>query len=348
MKVKKRMKFATMKALNNISLKDWNTFGLAVEAANAYIVSSIDDLKGLKEIKKNSELLILGGGSNILFTKNPTQSIIKNEIKGIEIVEETEKHIYVKAGGGEIWHDLVMWSVAQNLGGIENLSLIPGTVGASPIQNIGAYGVEIKDVFESLEAWHIDKEELHTFKTEDCKFDYRNSVFKQEFKGQYLICSVIFRLEKNPTVFKTSYGAIQDELESRGLKPSVKNISDVVIAIRKSKLPDPAEIGNSGSFFKNPIISKEHFEKLLAEYSTMPHYAVEGSTDVKVPAGWLIEKAGWKGFRDGDIGVHAKQALVLVNYGNGKGQDIYELSTKIIEDIKTKFGIELEREVNCI
>lgn len=342
------MKFVVMKALNNISLKQWNTFGLSVEAANAYIVSSLDDLKGLKEIKKNAELLILGGGSNLLFTKNPSQSIIKNEIKGIEIVKEDDRYIYVKAGGGEVWHDLVMWSVSQNLGGLENLSLIPGTVGASPIQNIGAYGVEIKDVFERLEAWHIEKEEIQIFTLEDCKFDYRNSVFKQEFKGEYFITSVVFRLEKNPTEFKTSYGAIQEELNARGLEASVKNISDVVISIRKSKLPDPAEIGNSGSFFKNPIIDKSHFERLLAENSTMPHYAIEGSSDVKVPAGWLIEKAGWKGFRDGDIGVHAKQALVLVNYGNGRGKDIYDLSTKIIEDIKEKFGIELEREVNCI
>lgn len=337
-----------MNVRNNISLRAWNTFGIDVNAESVYILEKMADLQSVKNIKGKKELLILGGGSNILFTQQPTQIVLKNELKGIEIISEDAETLHVKVGAGEVWHNFVMWSVENNLGGIENLSLIPGTVGASPIQNIGAYGVEIKDVFESLDAWHIETEKMQTFTHAQCDFDYRNSVFKQELKGQYIICSVSFRLKKNPTDFQTSYGAIQEELEKNGLEASVKNVSDVVIRIRKSKLPDPAEIGNSGSFFKNPIISKSQFEKIQHSHPTIPFYKVDSDDDVKVPAGWLIEQAGWKGFRDGNIGVHAKQALVLVNYGNGNGKDIYALSSKIIDDIQEKFGIELEREVNCI
>lgn len=265
----------------------------------------------------------------------------------MEVVKETEENIWIKAGAGVVWHDLVMHCVNQNYAGIENLSLIPGTVGAAPMQNIGAYGIEIKEVFEELEALEIETGEIRTFDKATCNFGYRESIFKHEAKGKYIILNVTFKLSKNPT-FHLEYGAIRDTLAEMGvLELGIRAISDAVIHIRQSKLPNPAEIGNAGSFFKNPEIPNTQFEALKAQFPTIPSYPVNETT-TKVPAGWLIEQAGWKGQRFGNVGVHAKQALVLVNYGGGKGEEIKDLSQKIQASVKEKFGIQLSAEVNFI
>lgn len=339
-----------MKMEENVSLREWNSFGLDIWAKKVFVLEREEDFPTFKKYfnQERRDFLILGGGSNILFIHEPDMLIGKMQIKGIECIAEDAESMTLRVGAGENWHQFVLWTVERNLGGIENLSLIPGTVGASPIQNIGAYGVEVKDIIESVEAWHIEDEKWIRLSNKECAFDYRNSIFKQALKGKLIISRVIFKLQKNPTQFKTEYGSIREELEKRQWLPSVKNISEVVIAIRKSKLPDPAEIGNAGSFFKNPLIRVEQFQKLIAQYPEMPHYPTADTEWVKVPAGWLIEKAGWKGFRRGDVGVHSKQALVLVNYGKGTGSEIYALSGEIMADIYSKFGIELEREVNCI
>ncbi len=289
--------------------------------------------------------LILGGGSNILFTKNVDGWVIKNEISGMEIIREDNDHVYVKTGAGENWHRFVLFCIENNLGGAENLSLIPGNTGASPMQNIGAYGVELKDIFYELEAWHIKDKAWVSFSNSDCHFGYRESVFKKKFKDQFIISNVTFRLDKKHS-FHISYGAIEQELHKLGVTEiSIRAISDAVIRIRSSKLPDPALIGNAGSFFKNPEISAIQFDELKNKYPDMVGYPLPGGK-VKLAAGWLIEKAGWKGFRVGDAGCHEKQALVLVNYGHAKGEDIFNLSEKILKDIFEKFGVILEREVN--
>jgi len=289
--------------------------------------------------------LILGGGSNILFTKNVDGWVIKNEIAGMEIIREDNDHVYVKTGAGENWHRFVLFCIENNLGGAENLSLIPGNTGASPMQNIGAYGVELKDIFYELEAWHIKDKAWVSFSNSDCHFGYRESVFKKKFKDQFIISNVTFRLDKKHS-FHISYGAIEQELHKLGVTEiSIRAISDAVIRIRSSKLPDPALIGNAGSFFKNPEISAIQFDELKNKYPEMVGYPLPGEK-VKLAAGWLIEKAGWKGFREGDAGCHEKQALVLVNYGYAKGEDIFNLSEKILKDIFEKFGVMLEREVN--
>ncbi len=311
--------------------------------------SSIDALKELlgfaPEHKKTK--LILGGGSNILLTKNIDGIVLKNELKGIELIKEDAHHFYVKAAAGENWHRFVMHCIDHNYAGIENLSLIPGNVGASPMQNIGAYGVEIKDVFESLEALHKTDLSIHTFSANDCAFGYRESVFKKKYKDQFIILSVVLRLNKNH-VFNTSYGAIEQELEKMQVKElSIKNISQAVINIRSSKLPDPKKIGNAGSFFKNPVITSEEFIALKKNYAAMPHFIINND-EVKIPAAWLIEQCGWKGYRNGDAGVHVHQPLVLINYGNASGKEIYDLSEKILQSVKKKFKIALEREVNII
>lgn len=331
----------------NVNLAPFTTF--AVEAKTAYFASftTIEELKKLLSEVKDRKLLILGGGSNILFRNNFDGVTLHNKIQGISTVKEDENYIVLKVGAGEVWHDFVLYSLSKGWGGVENLSLIPGSVGASPMQNIGAYGVEIKDVFESLEAVEISSGELRTFSHEECQFGYRESVFKKSLKDKYVITSVSYRLSKHP-VLNTSYGAIENELKSMGiLHPTIQDVSKAVIAIRQSKLPDPKEIGNAGSFFKNPIISLSHFEKLKKEYPEIPSYKVS-EVEVKVPAGWLIDKAGWKGKTIQNYGVHKKQALVLVNYGKASGEDIYELSEKIIKDIQLRYGILLEREVNII
>lgn len=283
----------------------------------------------------------------MLFTQNFGGLVLKNEIGGIEKIREDDSCVYIRAGAGIQWHQLVMYCVENNYAGIENLSLIPGNVGASPMQNIGAYGVEIKDIFCELEALHIEKGETVRFSLQDCEFGYRESIFKRKYKNQFIITAVTYRLNKVPS-FNTSYGAIEQELERMGIQElTIRRISDAVINIRKSKLPDPAEIGNAGSFFKNPEISMTVFLQLKNEFDGIVGYSLENG-NVKLAAGWLIEQCGWKGYRKGDAGCHAKQALVLVNYGNAAGSEIFSLSEMIIQSVKEKFGVELEREVNII
>ena len=338
-----------MNIQQNISLKPFNTFGLEASAQYFVEVSTVQDLKNILQNPdfKKLDKLFLGGGSNLLLTKDYEGLVVKIALKGIEKVFEDENRIHIQAGAGEIWHQFVMYCVENNYAGIENLSLIPGTVGAAPMQNIGAYGVEIKDVFQELQALNLETLEIETFNLTDCQFGYRESVFKHTLKGKYVITSVTFKLNKVPT-FKIAYGDIQKTLaEMNVTELSIKAISDAVIAIRKSKLPDPAEIGNSGSFFKNPEIPLTQYQKLLIDFPTLPSYPINQTT-VKVPAGWLIEQAGWKGFRDGQIGVHARQALVLVNYGGGNGNNIKALAEKVQQSIVDKFGIKLSPEVNYI
>ena len=336
---------------SNFDLKQYNTFGISANCLYFGCFSSVNELKSaLIEVKRiNLPLMILGGGSNILLTKDFEGIVLRNEIIGFTIINESGNEVIVRSGAGEVWHEFVMNCLDHDLAGIENLSLIPGSVGASPMQNIGAYGVEIKDVFFQLEALHIETGELHYFDKEQCEFGYRESVFKRKLKDQYVITNVEFRLQKEANV-NTSYGAINDELTAIGItNPSIRDVSNAVIAIRQSKLPDPKEIGNAGSFFKNPVVEKALVDNLLKTYPDMPNYPDRKTPNlVKLPAGWLIEKAGFKGMRIENYGVHAKQALVLVNYGGSEGKDIYDLSTKILATIKEKFGIELEREVNII
>ena len=328
----------------NVSLKHYNTFGVDVNAKAFASVKSLEDLKNI--LKSNpSKLLVLGGGSNILLTKNVEELVLHINLKGIEICEKNNKTTQIKVAAGENWHDFVMWTLDRNLGGLENLSLIPGNIGTAPIQNIGAYGVELKDSFISCEAVNLKTLEIEIFSNDDCKFEYRNSIFKSEYKGQYIITSVTFELTNIDHKLKTAYGAITTKLKQMGvLTPTIQNVSKAVIAIRQSKLPDPKKLGNSGSFFKNPVVSKETFETLLKQFPNMPNYAVS-EMEVKIPAGWLIETAGFKGKTFGNHGVHKHQALVLVNYGGASGHDILALSKLIQTTIKTIFGIVLETEV---
>jgi UDP-N-acetylmuramate dehydrogenase len=332
---------------HNVNLKPFNTFGMDVRAAAFAEISSEEELPSLLKIvsQYTGKVLFLGGGSNILFTKDFDGLVVKISTKGIEIIDQDEDSVYVRAMAGENWDDFVQYCVQRNFGGVENLSLIPGNVGTCPIQNIGAYGVEIKDTFYMLDAVSLRSGEFREFYAEDCAFGYRDSVFKNELKGQYLILSVTFRLSRKPSL-NTTYGAIVNELEAMGETQSIKSVAKAVSNIRRSKLPDPAEIGNAGSFFKNPVIGKSYFDELIALYPSMPAYpAADG---VKLAAGWLIEQCGWKGYRDGDAGVHQNQALVLVNYGQAGGNQIYFLAQKIIESVKQRFGVQLETEVNII
>ncbi len=333
----------------NYSLKELNTFHIDASAHYFVEVASLEDIQEILSDKKKSaaKKLILGGGSNLLFTKNVEGIVIKNNLKGISLVKEDKDYYYVKAGAGEVWHQLVMHCINNNYAGLENLSLIPGNVGASPMQNIGAYGTEIKDSFYELEAFHLNTKTVTTFNNADCKFGYRESVFKQELKNQFIITSVTFRLNKIPD-FNISYGAVEAELEEMGINQlSIQAISKAVCNIRNSKLPNPAEIGNAGSFFKNPEIPQTLFLRLKNEFPTIVGYKLENG-NIKLAAGWLIEQCGWKGKRVGDAGVHTLQALVLVNYANAKGNEIFDLSEKIMSSVKEKFGVELEREVNII
>lgn len=332
--------------LTHVDLSPFNTFGIQAEAAKFSTFSSLAELKQiLNDLSKETELLIIGGGSNMLFSKNFDGLILKNEIKGVESISEDANHVILKAGAGEVWHEFVLKSLELGLSGLENLSLIPGSVGASPIQNIGAYGVEIKDLFYSLEAYHLESGEVHQFFKDDCEFGYRESVFKTKFKGRYVILNVSFRLNKFATLH-TQYGAIDQELAKAGINhPTPKDVSNIVIQIRQSKLPDPKTLGNAGSFFKNPVISLELFNELKNKFQDIPSYPVDAE-HVKVPAGWLIERAGWKGKRYKNCGVHEKQALVIVNYGGAQGSDILRLSEDIISDVLIRFKINLEKEVN--
>jgi len=292
--------------------------------------------------------LILGGGSNVLFTRDIDGFVLKNEVSGIDLVHEDEEYVYIKAGAGENWHAFVLHCLDRGWAGVENLSLIPGSVGAAPMQNIGAYGVEIRDVFQELEAYDLKEQKVYTFSLNDCEFGYRESVFKRKYRDRFVILNVTFRLRREP-VFHTSYGAIREELEKMGVSQlSIRAISQAVINIRSSKLPDPKQIGNAGSFFKNPAVSNEKFESLRAEFPAIVGYPNPGSETTKLAAGWLIEQCGWKGFRRGDAGCHARQALVLVNYGGASGQEVYDLSEEILLSVERKFGVRLEREVNII
>ncbi|MEO5593165.1 MAG: UDP-N-acetylmuramate dehydrogenase [Chitinophagaceae bacterium] len=336
-----------MQIQENISLKAFNTFRINARASFFACFSTIDELEALMARDAKLATLILGGGSNILFTDNFNGLVLKNEIKGIEKINEDNEFVYIKAGAGENWHRFVLFCIENNWAGVENLSLIPGNIGASPMQNIGAYGVEIKDVFHELEAFHLQEKKVVKFGLTDCGFGYRESVFKRKYKDQFALLTVTYKLRKHP-VFNTSYGAVAQELEKAGIKEiSIKAISDAVIRIRSSKLPDPAVIGNAGSFFKNPEIMEDQFKLLKTRYPAIVGYPnIDGK--VKLAAGWLIEQCGWKGYRKGDAGCHAKQALVLVNYGNAGGKEIFDLSTTILQSVKAKFDVLLEREVNII
>lgn len=334
-----------MEIQHRINLKPYNTFGIDALAESFARFTSVEELKSLLSQKQENQLFILGGGSNILLTKDVNALVLRNEIKGIDIISQEGEAIVLKVGAGEVWHEFVLYCVNHGYAGVENLSLIPGSVGASPMQNIGAYGAEVKDVIEKVEALHIENMELHTFNNADCQFGYRESVFKRALKGQYIITHVYFKLSTNPNI-NTSYGAIESELKAQGITmASIKDVSNAVIAIRQSKLPDPKQIGNAGSFFKNPVVPTVIFENIKAKYPSVPAYPAEKGF-VKVPAGWLIEQAGWKGKTFDNYGVHKNQALVLVNYGGATGKEIWDLSSHIVADIHQKFGIELEREVN--
>jgi UDP-N-acetylmuramate dehydrogenase len=330
----------------NKNLKEYNTFGISVKAEMFAVFSSIEELKQILSFRNDKKILVLGGGSNLLLTKDFDGLVIKNEIKRFEVIEETVSEVIVESGAGENWHEFVLNCIDKGFGGVENLSLIPGSVGASPMQNIGAYGVEIKDVFESLSAYHIKSGEIHYFDKTKCEFGYRESIFKNKVKGEYIILTVTFRLTKNPTI-NSSYGAINEQLKVMGIQvPTIKELSAAVIAIRQSKLPDPKIIGNAGSFFKNPTVDNVLLEKIQENYPDIPNYPAENGR--KLAAGWLIEKAGWKGRTFDNYGVHKLQALVLVNYGNCTGQEIFDLSSQIIQDVFEKFGVLLEREVNIL
>ena len=362
-----------MQIHENFSLKRYNTFAIDVKARYFASFSNTEQLTDL--IANRSQLttndspkessrtrlttFLLGGGSNILFTKDFDGLVLKNEVKGIEKIKEDSDYVYVKVGAGENWHQFVLFCIKNSWAGVENLSLIPGNVGATPMQNIGAYGVEIKEVFHELKAFHLHEKTNYTFGLNDCRFGYRDSVFKNKYKDQFVITEVTFRLNKIPK-YHTSYGAVAQELEKMGVTElSIAAISQAVINIRTSKLPDPAEIGNAGSFFKNPSISRAQFEKLKSVFPNIVGYRNDDGT-IKLAAGWLIEQCGpgnsdtyrngtsWKGYRRGDAGCHQKQALVLVNYGNATGKEIYDLSEQIKQSVQQKFGVILEGEVNII
>ena len=335
-----------MKIQQNISLKEYNTFGIAANAKRFISVSSVYELQQL--LKTEKEVFLLSGGSNMLLTKDIDMLVVHLNITGVSIDTEDDKHVYLTVNAGEDWHEFVLWCIANDYGGIENLSLIPGNVGTCPIQNIGAYGVEVKDTITKVEGLEVATGKLVSFSNEDCKFGYRNSIFKNTHKGKIVLTSVGFKLTKKDHQLNTSYGAIKTELASRKvIKPTLKDVSDAVIAIRKSKLPDPKEIGNCGSFFKNPVISKKQFLEIQKIHANIPNYVVS-ENEIKIPAGWLVEQSGFKGKRFGDAGVHEKQALVLINFGNASGQDILELAKKIQTTVFNKFQISLEIEVNIV
>lgn len=330
------------------SLKAFNTFGLDVQAKDLHIITSVQDLKSF-DFKSVDDYFILGGGSNILLTQDIQISVLKNEIVGKNILEETDDHVLLEVGGGENWHNLVLWTLINNYGGFENLSLIPGTVGASPIQNIGAYGVEIMDLIVTVHAYDLlDKKEV-SFEKDQCHFSYRDSIFKQaENKGRFFITSVVYQLHKDIFKVNTTYGPIKNVLSHKNIeRASIKDVSKAVIEIRQSKLPDPAVIGNCGSFFKNPIVSRETMEEIDTRYDVVPFYPAENEM-VKIPAGWLIEQCGWKGKKVGNTGNYEHQALIIVNHGGASGHEIYEHAKNIHQSVMKEFGIELEFEVNVV
>ncbi len=336
-----------MSIQSNISLKQFNTFNIDVSAKHFAAFNSIDQLEELLHdpLLSDNPTMVLGGGSNILFTKNVEAVVLKNEITGIEKISEDENYYYIKAGAGESWHHFVMHCLQNGYAGIENLALIPGNVGASPMQNIGAYGVEIKDVFHSLEAIHLNDKQKKVFTVDECDFGYRESVFKNRYKNEFVITAVTYRLLKKPS-YNISYGVIEQELEKMKVTElSCMSIAKAVMNIRNSKLPNPAVIGNAGSFFKNPVIAASSFDHLQEQFPSIVGHFLENG-EYKLAAGWLIEQCGWKGYRKGDAGCHEKQALVLVNFGNASGEEIYQLSELIITSVFNKFGVLLQREVN--
>ena len=337
-----------MEIQNDFSLKKYNTFGIEAKAKQFVAVHTAEELKSILKENQSQKKFILGGGSNMLLTKDIEALVIHIDLKGKKIIKEDDDFVWVESQAGENWHEFVLWTIDQNFGGLENMSLIPGNVGTTPVQNIGAYGTEIKDTFVSCEAMAIENQQMKTFTNPECHFGYRESIFKNEEKDKYIITSVVFKLTKRNHKINTTYGDITAELAKNNISsPTLKEVSDAVIAIRQSKLPDPKELGNSGSFFKNPILLKTDFEKIHQQFPEMKYYEVS-ETQVKVPAGWLIEKAGFKGKRFGNAGIHKNQALVLVNYGNATGQEILDISKNIQETIFRTFGIHIEAEVNVI
>jgi UDP-N-acetylmuramate dehydrogenase len=334
-----------MKIKQNENLKSYNTFNLAATAQNFISIFNENDIYSVL-VEDLKPLKIIGGGSNILITKDIEAYVLKNEIKGIDIIDEDDESIMVEVGAGEQWHNFVMWCISHRLGGLENLSLIPGSVGAAPMQNIGAYGVEQESCFHSLTAIHLESGIRSTFFKHQCKFGYRESIFKNEVKDQYIITKVKYILNKINHKLNLDYGAIKEMLALNHIvTPTIKDVSDVVIKIRQSKLPDPQIIGNAGSFFKNPVIALSHYNELKTTYDKIPCFLVNDNS-VKVPAGWLIENIGYKGFVRGQVGVHKDQALVLVNHGNGQGREIYALALEIIDKVRETYNIELTAEVN--
>lgn len=337
-----------MNIQENISLKNHNTFGIDVKARFFVEITGLVQLQKVLELKAYPKKFIISGGSNMLLTKDIDALVMHIALKGITVVEEDENSVEVKVMAGENWHELVLWSLERGYGGLENLSLIPGNVGTAPIQNIGAYGVELKDVFVSCAAMDVTTGELEGFDNEACAFGYRDSIFKNEAKDKYIITSVVLKLTKTNHVLHTGYGSIENELKEKGIvHPTIQDISEAVIAIRRSKLPDPKDIGNSGSFFKNPVISKKAFDRFIKKHPDAPFYEVDDN-GFKIPAGWLVEQCGFKGKRFGDAGVHDKQALVLVNHGNATGQEILDLGKKIQEEVYKQFKIKIQPEVNII
>ena len=337
-----------MEIISDFSLKKYNTFGIEAKAKQFVAAHSVEELKTILKENNTKKKFVLGGGSNMLLTKDIDALVIHVDLKGKKIVDQNDDFVWVESKAGENWHEFVLWTINQDFGGLENMSLIPGNVGTTPVQNIGAYGTEIKDTFVSCEAVNIDNLISRTFENHKCNFGYRESIFKNEVKDQYIITSVIFKLTKKNHKINTSYGDILSELLKNNIKtPSLIDVSNAVIAIRQSKLPDPKVLGNSGSFFKNPILLKSDFEKIHPKFPDMKFYEISG-TEVKVPAGWLIEQAGFKGKRFGDAGIHKNQALVLVNYGNATGQEILAVSKDIQKTVFEIFGITIEAEVNVI
>lgn len=329
----------------DLSLKEFNTFGIDVSAKK---IVYLNELKQLDKISNLKDSFIIGGGSNILLTKDVEKTVVINQTKGICTVKEDENFIELAVASGEDWHEFVMYCIQKGYGGIENMSLIPGSVGAAPMQNIGAYGREIKDVLTYVNAVDLDTREMKKFTNEECEFGYRESIFKKSAKGNYFIVDVGIRLTKKNHQINTSYGDIEKWLNTNQIEsPKIKDVSNAVIAIRKSKLPDPNDLGNSGSFFKNPIISSTHFEDLSKKFPLIKSYPVSDQ-EVKVPAGWLIESLGWKGKRVGNTGSHQNQALVLVNYGNATGSEVKKLAEDIKKSVWDTYKIQLETEVNII
>ena len=337
-----------MKELYNCSLLPYNTFGMDVKASRFVEYASVEELRGLWNAEREAvaRALHIGGGSNLLFASDYEGLILHSAIKGYTVVKETEEEVEVRVGAGEVWDDFVAYTVANDWYGAENLSLIPGEVGASAVQNIGAYGVEAKDLIVSVDTFGLETGEERRFMREECRYAYRESVFKQELKGKYAVTFVTYRLKKHP-VFHLEYGNIRAELEKQGCQVDLENVRRIIIAIRQAKLPDPKVLGNAGSFFMNPVVPKMQFEALLAQYPDMPHYPVDDA-HVKIPAGWMIDRCGWKGKRVGHAGVHEKQALVLVNCGGATGKEVMHLAEEIVASVRERFGVTIRPEVNYI